>query len=62
MLAVWLPDREYDLTALAGGDEAVNTFVAAETYHRQADPGGRPVIGKQLRVLSAFKQAPSVLY
>ena len=37
VLAVWLPDREYDLTALAGGDEAVNPFVAAETYHRQAD-------------------------
>ena len=29
--------RQLELTALVGGDEAVNPFVATETYHRQAD-------------------------
>ena len=29
--------RQLELTALVGGNEAVNPFVATETYHRQAD-------------------------
>lgn len=29
--------RQLELTALVGGNEAINPFVATETYHRQAD-------------------------
>ncbi|MBQ6523179.1 MAG: nuclear transport factor 2 family protein [Atopobiaceae bacterium] len=29
--------RQLELTALVGGHEAINPFIATETYHRQAD-------------------------
>ena len=29
--------RQLELVALVGGNEAINPFVATETYHRQAD-------------------------
>ena len=35
--------RQLELTALVGGDEAVNPFVATETYHRTPDGGWKLV-------------------